>query len=366
MVELQAANGSWPVGPLLVTDLLLDAENPRLSGRGEGRSQDDLLAELFRRQAIGEIIDSLAQSGYFDEEPLIAVPHDPAHPEAAPWIVVEGNRRLAALTLLLFPNRREAIRARNIPAISAELRARLEAVPVKVYRRREDVIPYLGVRHIAGVRPWDALAKARYVRQLHSGGDYTLAQIAQRVGAGRRTDVVRRWLMTLYAIDQAHGAMEKQWDFQDSADFSWLYTSMGYKAVREFVGIEEEVWTEPRVDPAPPDRVEFLILHMEDLYGSSDGEKAPKVGESRAISDLAQVYASPAALGELRRGATLARAYRKTLTTPEHVKVLLEEAQYQLSEAAGLAPLVDHDDEAAAIADACVKLAEAIVRDLRP
>ena len=109
-------------------------------------------------------------------------------------------------------------------------------IPVKIYQQREEVLTYLGVRHIAGIKPWDALAKARYVASLVEAGESYIAD-AQRIGSGRRTDLVRKWLLTLYSMDQANESADLQWDIADqSFGFSWLYTSIGYRTVRDYLG----------------------------------------------------------------------------------------------------------------------------------
>ena len=77
---------------------------------------------------------------------------------------------------------------RGLPTIAGNVKPLLNPVPVKVYATRAEVVPYLGVRHIAGVKPWKAMAKAKYVSSLIEEG-LSLAQVARRIGSGRRTDV---------------------------------------------------------------------------------------------------------------------------------------------------------------------------------
>ena len=89
-----------PLSDWHVDDLLLDSENPRLPTSQGPRSQDELLILIVKTYTIGELMESFAINGYFDEEPLVGVPvaDDPLK-----LIIVEGNRRLSALKLLLDP-----------------------------------------------------------------------------------------------------------------------------------------------------------------------------------------------------------------------------------------------------------------------
>jgi hypothetical protein len=73
-------------------DLNFDAQNPRLIeyvGKAKP-SQPDLLGVLWDLMAVDEIAMSIAASGFWDHEPLLVVK------ENKKWVVIEGNRRLAA------------------------------------------------------------------------------------------------------------------------------------------------------------------------------------------------------------------------------------------------------------------------------
>ena len=101
-----------------VSLLHLDSQNPRLPEEAQGKSEEELLNVLYKEFFLDELADSMVENGYFDEEPLVAVPHklpsdlkdaDPNSKEfrdfinrgSTELIVVEGNRRLATAKLLL-------------------------------------------------------------------------------------------------------------------------------------------------------------------------------------------------------------------------------------------------------------------------
>src|SRR5260370_23417049 len=91
-----------------VRDRVFDGKSPRLAefGLSEDASQFQILQTLWKHMAIQEIAMSIAHSGYFNHEPLFV--------EAGPgnkFVVIEGNRRLAAVNLLLKPELRERLRA---------------------------------------------------------------------------------------------------------------------------------------------------------------------------------------------------------------------------------------------------------------
>src|SRR5260370_37244249 len=83
----------------------LDPANPRITVSADAR-QPDLIDYMYRYEALGELAASLARNGYFAEEPLVIVPSS----VAGRFVVVEGNRRLAALKILLNQTLRERLR----------------------------------------------------------------------------------------------------------------------------------------------------------------------------------------------------------------------------------------------------------------
>lgn len=117
-----------------IEKLLLDPQNPRLAefGISPETSQSDLLTTLWKELAVEEVAMSIAYSGYF--------PHEPLFVEEAPkgrYIVIEGNRRLAAVKLLLDGELRRRVRATNLPLISGQDAEDLKNLPVIVTTREE-------------------------------------------------------------------------------------------------------------------------------------------------------------------------------------------------------------------------------------
>ncbi len=354
-----------PIKMIDVADLRLDSLNPRRTDRDVEKSQTNLLIELYSRFDLDDLLASLSAYGYFSEEPLIATPEPGESIESPPYTVVEGNRRLAALKILLFRESREEVKLRRAPKITQDIKRRLNPVPVKVYPTRDEIHPYLGVRHIVGVKSWEALAKARYVRSLREHG-YALAEVARRVGSGKRTDVVRRWLLTLYSLEQANEEADEPWDEMDEGfGFSWLYTSLGYRSIRVNIGITVEVSEDPFERPIPRESIKGLLDLMGDLYGPPPGRpREAAVRESREIKDLADIYANEEALAALRSGASLNAALQMTVTEETRLVDLLRKANFDLMEANGIAPHHKGNDGAVQYARRCLETASALVATL--
>ena len=61
------------VTPVPVDWLKLDHENPRLVNVDEMASDAKIIAQLYRGEDLGELLQSIAASGYIDIEPLIVM-----------------------------------------------------------------------------------------------------------------------------------------------------------------------------------------------------------------------------------------------------------------------------------------------------
>lgn len=140
-----------------------DLENPRLP-KSLGRDVTDILDWMLSKGNVTGLMLSIGEKGFFPGEPILAIPHTSIPNK---YIVIEGNRRYTAVFLLshpeLSPQKKQTVIeiARNAPHKPTE-------IPTLVFKGRSDIIDYLGYRHITGVEPWDALAKARCLRQLSS------------------------------------------------------------------------------------------------------------------------------------------------------------------------------------------------------
>jgi hypothetical protein len=118
-----------------VDRLFLDAENPRLSGIGKKGTPEELVQVLWDEMAVSEVALSIAANGYFEEEPLFVIPKPPRVSDEAKqqYIVVEGNRRLAAVKLLRDPELRRVVKATDLVEISAKRIRDLDELPVSIY-----------------------------------------------------------------------------------------------------------------------------------------------------------------------------------------------------------------------------------------
>ncbi|MCE9611738.1 MAG: hypothetical protein K8R23_16180 [Chthoniobacter sp.] len=290
--------------PEKVDDLHLDPKNPRLADTAHTGTQASILKVMGREFDLQPLIDSMYRNGYFYEEPLVAVREPlPELNNREVLLVIEGNRRLAALKTILH----------NPDVYTDEAaRARLKKVPVIVRDERKETLPFVGFRHITGILAWDAAAKAQYAHDLVKRG-LTLDEIAQTIGD--KTRDIARWVRTQSLLETAHEHGLNESDAAKKFYFSYLLTCTDAPATKRWMELKSDDKS-GLVKSINAERLEEVWLW---LYGSKAREIAPVIPESRQIHKLNRVIASPRAVQELKNTGNLDRALVETKERGEYV-----------------------------------------------
>ena len=149
---------TWEEKYISVNSILLDPNNHRIPPAGEPFNQRSLLAELVWHDKIHELAQNIAQNGYYPVESLIVVKDD------SKMVVVEGNRRLAALKVLIAPESAPEDQVPKFRALSVKIdKATIKKVKVVVAPSREATVPILMSRHThIQVEKWDTLMQATF------------------------------------------------------------------------------------------------------------------------------------------------------------------------------------------------------------
>jgi hypothetical protein len=188
-------SSNLPTKDLKVADLHFDRANPRLAeyGIGPNTPEEEVLKVLWEAMDVRELVQSIAASGFFPHEALIVSIED------GKALVIEGNRRLAAVKVLLSP----ALAKENgweVPAISEQAREKLKVLP-GIISDRKGSWRYLGFKHVNGPAKWSSYAKAAYIADVHRLYKVSLADIASQIGD--RHNTVQRLYRGLMVLEQA-------------------------------------------------------------------------------------------------------------------------------------------------------------------
>lgn len=312
-------------------DLSFDFENPRMVefDLDSHPTEQDMIKLLWETMDVKEVLMSISASGYFQHEPVIAVREDDKN------VVIEGNRRLAAVRILREPDRFKKLSA-DIPRLPENRRRELDKLPV-VFSTREDAWQYLGFKHVNGPAKWTSYAKSQYIADVHRKFDVPLEEIAKQIGDTHKT--AQRLYRGLMIIEQAESMnvfdREDRWNRHFS--ISHLYTGIDYPGMSEFIGIKSA--SEEAEDPVPTEKrteLEELFLW---LYGSKKKETQPLIrSQNPDLRKLDRILGNKEALSALRSHNNLDLAHEQC-DTPYYIfekslhdaKRALEKAQSKLS-----------------------------------
>jgi hypothetical protein len=308
-----------------IENLKFDPNNPRLPSSVNGHDQAAVLEWMLRDASILELMGSIGEKGYFPGEPLLVVPDKST---TGTYFVVEGNRRLCAVNLLHNPGI-APVRQKSVHAVSEVAPNKPDSLPVLIYNDRSEILSYLGYRHVTGIKQWDPLAKAKYLKQLQitMQSEEPVTQyktLAKTIGS--RADYVAALLTSLSVYDQI-----KESDFfgikslnEESIDFSILTTALSYSNIVNFLGLSS------RADPALNGLNNDHLKELTQWIFERNVEGRTRLGESRNLSGLNNVVNHEKALSSFRAGKPLKEAELLTEKPTEIFSIAIMESKARL------------------------------------
>lgn len=321
-----------------VIQLKFDPENPRLPSTSvDGNDEQAVIRWMLEDASIIELMLSIGERGYFSGEALLVVPNKDS---TGQYTVIEGNRRLTAVKLLLNPEL-APIRQRSVQQVSDDSYFKPDRLPVIVFNERDDILYYLGYRHITGIKTWGALAKAKYLNQLIKSMGEGNPQVQYKALAkiiGSRASTVAKTLAGYAVYEVIHE--NRYFNIKDldeeSIDFAVLTTALNYPNFPKHLGMESN-----------QDRsLQSLNLnHLREVTSwlyEKVNEGKTRLGESRKLGDLNSVLGEPRALERFRNGEPLAIAVLYTEKPAEAFHKAILEAKSRLELARDYIHLIDH------------------------
>jgi len=316
-----------------------DPNNPRFSTEVAGGSETELIERFVRDERLLEVLNSIADQGYFEGEPLLVVPIG----KTGRFHVVEGNRRLAALKLLNgltdIPEGRTSI---EVACESAQYRP--SEIPCLEFNTEDAILRYLGFRHITGIKSWSSLQKARYIKKLRNKF-YASLPYAQQTAAlareiGSRSDYVAQMLTALNLYDRAEALnfYGVQGLNPQEIEFSLLSTAISYSNIVSYLGLENR-----RDMEGKNVRDDALKNLMTWLFVARSNQKSV-LGESRNIKKLAAVVESEIAVARLIKEGNLENAFQLSRGPAQALSLALKAIDLKLEEAWSWMPQVEYPE----------------------
>uniref|UniRef100_UPI002620FC50 ParB N-terminal domain-containing protein n=1 Tax=uncultured Aquimonas sp. TaxID=385483 RepID=UPI002620FC50 len=280
-----------------VANLTLDSLNPRLPEHLINASEAEIIRHLRDGEALSELAQSFADNGYFETDPLVVVN------EGDRKVVVEGNRRLATLKIILglLPELDDVqFSTVEFPPDTAE---KLSSVPCFVAANREEVTKFIGFRHIGGLRLWPPEAKARFVfqaveREVSQG---TSADVFKEVGrqTGSNAQGVRNLYVAIYLLKHAREEWGIDVSSLQSDRFGVWQRALSSQEIKEFIGLRSaRDYTEVR--HAVHSTLESSMRQVIADLSPKQGGRAALIRDSRVITDYGSILADPKSYALLR------------------------------------------------------------------
>ncbi len=327
--------------------LQFDLDNPRFVD-GQFGTEEEIVEHLVNEADVNELVQSILSAGYVDYEPLIVLQKSN--------VVLEGNRRLAALRLISSADLRRTVKY-TLPDIESPMPSPA-TVRVRYVKDRSEARSFIGFKHINGPFKWDALAKAKYAAEwFNEGAD--IATISRTLGDGHNT--VRRLVNGWYALQQAQAdGFEISKISKRNFSFSHLYTALTRASVRDYLGIaDENVSTPPQKNPIPKSHRQQLGQLMSWLYGQ-DHKDEPTLIQSQNpdLNILSKVLGHPEGKKMLLAQRDLHVAYSRVEPASTRFADELMKAAKQCEDATALSGGYDGDPT-------LLKVAEGMQRTVR-
>jgi len=330
-------------------ELYLDPLNPRL-GRNLAKpnTKQEKILEVMSDWTLDELAVSFIESGFWPQEALIVV-EETIYGHSS-LVVVEGNRRLAALMKLqqaVEGNVREK-KWREIASSAENLPPKFfDEIPYILVPNRQAVSAFLGFRHVTGIKEWDPAEKAQFIAQLIEQENLSYEEVMRKIGS--KTPTVRSHYIAyrlLLQLEDTEGvAIDKIED-----KFSVLYLSLRTAGVQKYLGVDIKAEPDQARVPVAFGNEQKLANYAAWMFG--DEKRPPLFSDSRNIDKFGRMLLSADAVSYLEgsENPNFDFALKKAGGDTEEVLSLLSQAADNIEIAFSTLHMHQDDREVVAVA----------------
>lgn len=286
----------------------LDAKNPRLGRRQANAdlSQEEIL-DLMRNWVLDELAVSYLESGFWTHEALLVVEEE--LDGKSRLVVVEGNRRLAALIYLQRtingdpPSKKWSLRVENLNKNKLkELQEIFDQIPYILIDSREEIESFLGFRHVTGIKQWPPEQKARYITKLIDESGMSYKEVMRKIGS--QTPAVRHNYITYRLFLQMADWLEDFSTEDAERRFSVMYNALRTDGVQDYLNINIFANERDAQMPVPTARQSALENFSRWLFGKKSEDVRPIFTDSRDVSDFGKMLEDPQTIQYLEGSKT--------------------------------------------------------------
>ena len=268
----------------VLDNLYLDPKNPRLGRHyaNANSSQEEIL-DVMDEWTLDELaisyIENIESGGFWTHEALLVVEEELYGNQR--FIVVEGNRRLAALIYLRRAINREKVSRKwhslveDVKEDDFEKFEKLfNNIPYIQADSRQDIEACLGFRHVTGIKQWNPEEKAQYIAWLIDERGMTYEEVMRKIGS--KTPTVRENYISYQLLLQIESDVEDFSPEYAEGRFSVMYLTLKKIGVQKYLQIDIKADPETAKRPVPEDHLKNLENFARWLFGN---DKLPPLFE---------------------------------------------------------------------------------------
>lgn len=228
---------------LQASKLLLDPNNYRFQDiegfvyANEDRFHEETVQEraMQRIRSESNLIDlkrSILRNGFIEVERLVVRPYEPVEDR---WVVIEGNRRLAAVRWIIDDYEAGA-------DISEEFIESIRTLPVAIAEEHQPDEVFraslMGIRHVSGIDEWEGYQRAKLIAVMRDELGLEPGEVAERLGLS--TYEVNRRYRAFSALEQMQNN-EEYGEYAQPSRYPIFHEAVSLPDVRDWLGWDEEL-----------------------------------------------------------------------------------------------------------------------------
>lgn len=279
-----------------LAELYLDPLNPRLGRKYTGAkiSQAEIL-EHMEDWKLDELGVSFLENGIFWINEALLVVQEKIEGKFRK-VVIEGNRRLAALNYLhrAFNGKPASRKWKDMVEGVSQPNDLFEKIPYLLVDSRKDVEAFLGFRHVTGIEEWDPADKAAYISRMIDESKMSYQEVMRKIGS--KTPAVRQH----YIAHQLLLEIDKSTDIPDEnfeSRFSVMYLSLRTPGVEEYLALNMRA--EPVEVKSTVPKIDNMKLRNFAEWIFGDEDKEPVFKDSRKVDLFGHILRNPKSLSYL-------------------------------------------------------------------
>jgi hypothetical protein len=235
---------------------------------------------------LGALRDSIISNGFVAFEQIVVELY-PSAMNPPLYVIVEGNRRAAAIKLILKDYEGGPLDLRpEILATLTEISV-IEIIGTDAERNRYQKT-LMAIRHVAGIREWGPYQQARLVVEMFDNEERAFGPVAQRIGISSR-EVARR-----YRASKALEQMEEDEEFGEYAEprlYSFFHEAVSQPKVRDWLKFSDQTY---RAEDPDARRIFYELLSPRELDGVIHPPKLQNA--NRQVRQLKDIVDKPVPL----------------------------------------------------------------------